>query len=229
MYAELTKGSTWHELFPVLVLLIFKNRIPKPCGFIPLVDCEATSLRLISHGSSVVVIPSYLHERAVAFSIFVLIQDGESARWSYGYAFVAASVPLDRKCGEDFVRFGRGFVEERGTVKAVHEEGGAACAVGMREEVKHLKSRGIGEVGIVCVCWQSKASIGSILHCEIGGEVVEATLRHLKNAIKLRSEDKLTIMSNSDEGDSLQKFLCFIRGYRTAVYEAESILSLFGC
>lgn len=179
------------------------------------------------HGSSVVIIPPYLHERFVAFIIFILIQDGKFARRGDNDAFVAAGMPLDGICREDFVGARVGFEKEFSAMESVDEEGGTTCAVSMGEEMEHLKPRGVGEVCIIGMGWKCEASVGGILHCEIRGEVVKAALRDFNNVLSLRSDTELTIMSNSDECDALQQFLCLLRRYGTAVYEAESVLSLF--
>lgn len=84
-------------------------------------------------------------------------------------------MPADGCFGENLVG-GVGFFEESlGGFEAVDEEGRAAFAFGVREEVEHLEAGRIGEVGCVGVGWEGEVGVGCVFHCEVGCEVVETT------------------------------------------------------
>lgn len=83
-------------------------------------------------------------------------------------------MPADGDFREGFVG-GRGFREEGSSgVEAVDEEGGAACAGGVREEVEHLQAGWVREICVVGVRGEGEVGVGGVFHSEVCCEVVEA-------------------------------------------------------
>jgi hypothetical protein len=58
----------------------------------------------------------------------------------------------------------------------VDEEGGAAGAVGVREQVEGLETRRVGEVRVVGVRFERDVGVGGVGGGEVRGEVVEAAV-----------------------------------------------------
>lgn len=70
--------------------------------------------------------------------------------------------------------------ECRGCFEAVDEEGGAAFAVGVGEEMEHLQAAGVGEVGRVCVGAEGEGGVGGIFGGEVGCEIPEASCGEMR-------------------------------------------------
>jgi hypothetical protein len=101
------------------------------------------------------------------------------------------------------------FAQRLGSFEAVDEEGGAARAVGVREEVECLQPCWVAEVGIVRVRGERDVGVCGVGFCEVRGEVVEGA-----------------VVGFTDEGDAFEEVFCGLRGLRDFfdVAEAEAAL-----
>ena len=71
-------------------------------------------------------------------------------------------MPADLDPAERRIRVRVLSLQDRGRVEAVDEEGCAACAVRVGEQVEGLQAGRVGEVGCVCVGAQSEGGVGAV-------------------------------------------------------------------
>jgi hypothetical protein len=139
-----------------------------------------------------------------------VFEDGEAAVGLDADAFVARGVGVDVYGRKDPVCFSICFQQLVRDFEAVDEEGRAAFAVGVREQVECLQACGVGEVGIVGVGFECNVGVCGVLGREVRCELIEAA-----------------VVRVAEEGDAFEE------GFRVAgfavvggVDEAEAIFAL---
>jgi hypothetical protein len=191
------------QLLPVLILLLLEQRIKLTSSIVPLLHVLDRQLDT----RAVRTIPA--HAQQVPGS-GVVFEDGEAAVGLDADAFVARGVGVDVYGRKDPVCFSICFQQLVRDFEAVDEEGRAAFAVGVREQVECLQACGVGEVGIVGVGFECNVGVCGVLGREVRCELVEAA-----------------VVRVAEEGDAFEE------GFRVAgfavvggVDEAEAIFAL---
>lgn len=157
------------QLAPNLQLPALEDPREFPRGGVPGVDGVDGHV----DGGAVAAVPADLLEEP---GLRVVVEDGEAAVGGYADAGVAAGVGVDGDRAEEVVGLGVFVAEEGGGFEAVDEEGGAAGAVGVGEQVEGLEAGGVAEVGVVGVGVEGEGGVGGVFGGEVCREVVEAAV-----------------------------------------------------
>lgn len=167
MVDTLTQGPPRPQLLPILTAPPPQNVRPFPRSKIPLLHPPLVSTKR----APIIIIPSHLNQ---PLRLRIVVQHRKRTHRPDAHAFIPARMSGHADRAQDVVSGRRFEPEGGGCFEAVDEEGGAAGAGGVREEVEHLQAAGVGEVGRVGVGGQGEGGVGRVFGGEVGGEIPEA-------------------------------------------------------